>query len=62
MTSQAKVKIYVVKSWHTINLAGEFVRDCAFPFEVEEDLIARIDGNKVVIEKKIRHSNIQFYS
>jgi hypothetical protein len=52
MTSQAKVKIYAVKSRHTINLPGEFVRDSAFPFKVGEELIARIEEGKVIIEKK----------
>jgi hypothetical protein len=52
MTSQAKVKIYAVKSRHTINLPGEFVRDSAFPFKVNEELIAKIEGGKVIIEKK----------
>lgn len=52
MTSEAKVKIYAVKSRHTINLPGEFVRDSAFPFKVGEELIAKIENGKVVIEKK----------
>jgi hypothetical protein len=52
MTGEATVKIYAVKSRHTINLPGEFVRDSAFPFEVGEELIARIDGERVIIEKK----------
>lgn len=52
MTSQAKVKLYAVKSRHTINLPAEFVRDSAFPFKVGEELVARIEGGKVVIEKK----------
>jgi len=51
MTSQAKVKIYAVKSRHTINLPGEFVRDSAFPFKVGEELVARIEEGKVVIER-----------
>ncbi len=52
MTGQATVKIYAVKSRHTINLPSDFVRDSAFPFEVGEELIARIENGKVVIEKK----------
>jgi len=52
MTNQAKVKIYAVKSRHTINLPGEFVRDSAFPFKVGDELIARIADDKVVIEKR----------
>lgn len=52
MTSEAKVKIYAVKSRHTINLPGEFVRDSAFPFKVGEELIARIEGERIVIKKR----------
>ena len=51
MTAQAKVKIYVSKGRHSINLPTEFVRDSAFPFKPLEDLVARIDGKRVVIEK-----------
>ena len=51
MTSQAKVKLYAVKSLHTINLPAEFVRDSAFPFKVGEELTAKIEGGKVIIEK-----------
>jgi len=57
MTSQAKVKLYAVKSRHTINLPAEFVRDSAFPFQVGEELVARIEGGKVVIEKSNRIDN-----
>lgn len=52
MVSQAKVKLYGSKSRHSINLPSDFVRDSAFPFEVGEELIARIENGKVVIEKK----------
>lgn len=52
MTNQAKVKIYASKSRHSINLPSDFVRDSAFPFEVGEELVARIENGKVVIEKK----------
>jgi len=51
MTGQATVKIYSVKSRHTINLPSDFVRDSAFPFKVGEELIARIDNGKVILEK-----------
>ena len=53
MVSQAKVKLYGSKSRHSINLPSDFVRDSAFPFKVGEELIARIDGEKVTIEKKL---------
>ena len=52
MTDKAKVKLYGSKSRHSINLPSDFVRDSAFPFNVGEELIARIDGEKVVIERK----------
>ncbi len=51
MTDRAKVKIYVSKGRHSINLPSELVRDSAFPFEPMEELVARIDGNRVLIEK-----------
>ncbi len=51
MTAQAKVKIYVSGGRHSINLPSEFVRDSAFPFKPLEELVARIDGKRVVIEK-----------
>lgn len=52
MTGKVTVKIYAVKSRHTINLPSDFVRDSAFPFEVGEELVARIENGKVIIEKK----------
>jgi hypothetical protein len=51
VTGQAKVKIYVSKGRHSVNLPSELVRDSAFPFRPLEELIARIDGNRIVIEK-----------
>jgi hypothetical protein len=53
MTAEAKVKLYGSKSRHSINLPSDFVRDSAFPFRVGEELVARIDGEKVVIERKL---------
>lgn len=53
MTAEAKVKLYGSKSRHSINLPSDFVRDSAFPFKVGEELVARIEGEKVVIEKKV---------
>jgi hypothetical protein len=51
MTNSTKVKIYVSKSRHSINLPSDFVRDSAFPFQIGEQLTARIDGKKMIIEK-----------
>lgn len=43
--------MYKVGSRHTINLPAGFVRDSAFPFQPNEKLVARIDNNRVIIEK-----------
>ena len=51
MTAQAKVKIYISKGRHSVNLPTELVRDSAFPFKPMEELVARIDGKRVVIER-----------
>lgn len=51
MVDTTKVKIYAVGSRHSINLPSEFVRDSAFPFQAGEDLVARIDGDQIIIEK-----------
>lgn len=52
MVSQTKVKLYGSKSRHSINFPSDFVRDSAFPFSVGEELVAKIEEGKVVIEKK----------
>jgi hypothetical protein len=52
MVSQAKVKLYGSKSRHSINLPSDFVRDSAFPFKVGEELVAKIDGKKIILEKR----------
>lgn len=54
MVSKAKVKLYEYKSRHSINLPGDFVKDSAFPFKISEELIARIEEDRVVIEKSTK--------
>jgi hypothetical protein len=56
MVNQARVRMYEVKSRHSINLPSEFVRDSAFPFKPGDELIARIKSGKVIIEKVERNS------
>jgi hypothetical protein len=51
MVNQATVKIYQVKSRHSINFPSDFVKDSAFPFEPGEKLIAKIKDGKIVIER-----------
>ena len=52
MTAEAKVKIYVSGGRHSINLPTELVRDSAVPFKPLEGLVAKIDGKRLVIEKR----------
>jgi hypothetical protein len=52
MVNQTKVKLYAVKSRHSINLPGDFVRDSNFPFKPNEELKAKIVGKKIIIEKE----------
>jgi hypothetical protein len=51
MVNKARVRLYDVKSRHSIYLPSEFVRDSTFPFKAGDELEARIEGSKVVIEK-----------
>jgi hypothetical protein len=51
MVDEVKVKIYKVGSRHSINLPSGLVTDSAFPFKPNEELIAKIDGRKIIIEK-----------
>jgi hypothetical protein len=51
MVNKTKVKLYEYRSRHSINLPSDFVRDSSFPFKVNEELIAKIEGDKIIIEK-----------
>ena len=51
MVDKAKVKIYAIGSRHSINLPSDLVRDSAFPFKPNEELVARIEKGKLVIER-----------
>jgi hypothetical protein len=52
VVNSTKVKVYGFKSRHSINLPAEFVRDSAFPFKIGEELVARIDNGRIIIEKE----------
>jgi len=52
MVNKTNVKLYEFKSRHSINFPSEFVKDSAFPFKVKEELIARIEGDKITLERK----------
>jgi len=51
MVGEAKTKITEFQSRHTIYLPKDFVNDSQFPFEVGETLVARLDKEKIVIER-----------
>lgn len=51
MVDKVKVKIYKVGSRHSINLPSSLVTDSVFPFQPNEELIARIEGKRVILEK-----------
>lgn len=52
MVNKVNVKLYEYKSRHSINLPSDFVRDSSFPFKAGDELVAKIEEGKVVIEKK----------
>lgn len=52
MVNEASVKIYKVGSRHSINLPSSLVTDSAFPFKPNEELIAKIDGKRIVLERQ----------
>lgn len=51
MVIETTIKIYKVDSRHSIYLPKDFINDSAFPFKPKEKLIAKIENNKIVIEK-----------
>jgi hypothetical protein len=51
MTREAKTKIYKVGARHTLYLQKDFVTDSSFPFAVNEELTARIEGETIIIAK-----------
>ena len=54
MTSKAKIKAYYREDrggW-MIYLPKSLIEDSAFPIKVSDNLVAKIEKNKVVIEKE----------
>lgn len=52
MVGQAKTKINRVGSRHTIYLRKDLIDDSSFPFKVGEELVVRIEGDRLIIEKE----------
>ena len=51
VVDKTRTKILKVGPRHTIYLEKAFVEDSGFPFKPDEPLIARIERNKIVLEK-----------
>ena len=51
MVTDTRTKLSKVGSRHTIYLKKSFVQDKAFPFKPGEPLMARIDNNRLIIER-----------
>jgi hypothetical protein len=51
VVDKTRTKILKVGPRHTIYLEKAFVEDSGFPFKPDEPLIARIEKNKIVLEK-----------
>jgi len=51
MVKEALTKIQQVGSRHTLYLQKDLVNDSVFPFKPKEQLLVRIEGNRLIIEK-----------
>ena len=51
MVTRAEAKIHRVGPRHTIYLAKDLVEDSTFPFRADEDLMVRIEGDALIIDK-----------
>ena len=51
MVNQIKTKIYRSHGRHSLYLASDLVGDDRFPFHVGDELIVRIDAERLIVEK-----------
>jgi hypothetical protein len=54
LVNQAGTKIYKSDGRHSIYLPSDLVGDDRFPFTVGQELVVRIDGEKLTVEKAKR--------
>jgi len=54
MVKETSTKINKAGSRHTIYLQKALVEDSMFPFKLGEQLVIRIDGEKLVIERAVK--------
>lgn len=58
---ESETKIYESQSRHTLYLKKNFVEDSAFPFKPKEDLVAKIVGDKLIIEKSREEVGLEYW-
>ena len=51
MVTRAEAKIHRVGPRHTLYLAKDLVEDSTFPFRTDEDLVVRIEGDALIVDK-----------
>jgi len=54
MVRQADTKLRKVDSRHTIYVLKALVEDSSFPFKVDEPLVIKIEGERLIIERKTK--------
>ncbi len=54
MVKETKTKIYKVGSRHTIYLQKDLISDSAFPFRPDEELVIKIEDDKLIVEKSVK--------
>jgi len=57
---EVSCKIYVRKSKYQTSyffyIPKSLLQDSAFPFSIDDELVMKIDGTKIIIEKKYKNS------
>jgi hypothetical protein len=51
MVKETRSKIYKVGSRHTIYLQKELVSDSAFPFKPNDEVVIKIENDRLAVEK-----------
>jgi hypothetical protein len=59
MVKESHTKIHQVGSRHTMYLQKNLVEDSAFPFKPGEPLVVRIDGDKLIIERRDKEGEVR---
>jgi hypothetical protein len=53
MAKEIDVKIYEhAKNKYSMSFRSDFINDTTFPFKIKEPLVARFEGQRMIIEKK----------